>query len=158
VAILRTLTDVQVSEINDLRQQVSRGDQHPMALKQNLARQIVGDFHTVEAAMQAEVDWARQFRDRKAPESIEVVEVHFVTSSTPTIPCRPAPRCWFKLDKLLHRAGLASSATDAQRKREQGSVRIAGDVMKNPVLGIDPPPQDMDIRVGRTIKRVHILP
>jgi len=152
------LTDVQVSEINDLRQQVSRGDQHPMALKQNLARQIVGDFHTVEAAMQAEVDWARQFRDRKAPESIEVVEVHFADIKHAHDPMPAAPRCWVKLDKLLHRAGLASSATDAQRKREQGSVRIAGDVMKNPVLGIDPPPQDMDIRVGRTIKRVHILP
>jgi len=129
-----------------------------MALKQNLARQIVGDFHTVEAAMQAEVDWARQFRDRKAPESIEVVEVHFADIKHAHDPMPAAPRCWVKLDKLLHRAGLASSALMPSVNEKQGSVRIAGDVMKNPVLGIDPPPQDMDIRVGRTIKRVHILP
>jgi tyrosyl-tRNA synthetase len=152
------LTDVSISEIDDLRQQVNRGDQHPMALKQNLARQIVADFHKQEAAMQAEGEWTSQFRDRKVPESIEVVQVNFadIQHTQATLPA--GPPCWIKVDKLLHRAGLASSATDAQRKREQGSVRIAGDVVRNPVLGIGLPPQDFDIRVGRNIKRVQILP
>jgi tyrosyl-tRNA synthetase len=151
------LTDVQVSEIDDLRLQVSRGDQHPMALKQNLARQIVGDFHKVEAALQAEADWTRQFRDRKAPDSIEVVQVHFADIQHAHAPLPAGPRWWVKVDKLLHKAGLASSVTDAKNKREAGSVRIAGDVIKQPALGIELP-VDFDIRVGRRIKRIHILP
>ena len=62
-----------------------------------------------------------------------------------------------KLDKLLHKAGFASSATDAQRKREQGSVRIAGDVRNEPILSLNLPLVPLDIRVGRTVKQVQIL-
>jgi tyrosyl-tRNA synthetase len=152
------LTDVPMSDIKDLQHNVSRGDQHPMALKQNLARQIVADFHTVEAAMKAESDWTIQFRDRKAPEAVEVVQVQFndIRHMQEAVPGMPSH--FVKVDKLVHRAGLASSSTDAQRKREQGAVRIAGDVIKNPVLEIGIPPQDFDIRVGRNIRRVQILP
>ncbi|MGZ3468693.1 MAG: hypothetical protein ACXWO1_02015, partial [Isosphaeraceae bacterium] len=35
------------------------------------------------------------------------------------------------MDKLLHKAGFATSVTDAQRKREQGSVRISGEIRKD---------------------------
>jgi tyrosyl-tRNA synthetase len=150
------LTDVSIAEISQLRKQVASGDRHPMALKRDLARRIVQDFHDAESAQQAETDWSRQFQNRETPDSIETVEVRFADIKHADAPAGDS-HCSVKLDKLLHRAGLASSATDGQRKREQGSVRIAGIVVRDPVLSIGTPPLDLDIRVGRTIKRAHIL-
>jgi tyrosyl-tRNA synthetase len=151
------LTDVQLPDIHQMQEQVSSGERHPMALKQHLARTIVGEFHGPEEGLKAETNWSRQFQDRGAPESVEVVQVHFDDVKDSATP--PGGDHWFvKLDKLLHRAGFASSVTEAQRKREQGSVRIAGDVRKEPKFAIALPPVSLDIRVGRMLKQVHVLP
>ena len=150
------LTDVQVAEIHHMQEQVGSGERHPMALKQHLARTVVRDFHGIEEGLKAETNWSRQFQDRETPESIELVQVQLadVKHSEPL----PGADHWFiKLDKLLHKAGFAPSVTEAQRKREQGSVRIAGDVRKEPVFAITIPPIPLDIRVGRTVKQVHIV-
>src|SRR3982074_119835 len=57
------LTDVQVAEIEKMR----RGA-HPMEAKKELARRIVGDFHSAEAAGKAGEDWAKQFQREETPE------------------------------------------------------------------------------------------
>ncbi|MGA9968196.1 MAG: tyrosine--tRNA ligase [Terriglobales bacterium] len=151
------LTDVQLPDIHHMQEQVSSGERHPMALKQHLARTIVRDFHSLEEGLKAETNWSRQFQDREAPESIEVVQVQFADIKHSENP--PGGVHWFiKLDKLLYRAGFATSVSEAQRKREQGSVRIAGDVRKEPVFAITFPPASLDIRLGRTVKQVQILP
>jgi tyrosyl-tRNA synthetase len=153
------LTDVSISDIQHMRQQVSSGERHPMALKQHLARTILRDFHGAEKSLTAENDWSRQFRDRGTPESVEVVQVHLsdIQHLGRDGVLDAVGICSIKLDKLLHKAGFASSATDAQRKREQGSVRIAGDVWKEPILRFKLPLVPLDIRVGRTVKQVQIL-
>jgi len=153
------LTDVSITDIQHMQQQATSGERHPMALKQHLARTIVRDFHSAEEALNAENNWSRQFRDRGTPESVDVVQVHLNDIQHPGPPgaLYGAEQCFIKLDKLLHRAGFASSTTDAQRKREQGSVRIAGDVRKEPIFAITLPPTPLDIRVGRTVKQVQIL-
>jgi tyrosyl-tRNA synthetase len=153
------LTDVSVPDIQYMRQQVASGERHPMALKQHLARTILRDFHGADEALKAENDWSRQFRDRGTPDSVEVVQVQLndVQHLGRDGVLDGVGICSIKLDKLLHKAGLASSATDAQRKREQGSVRIAGDVWKEPILRVALPLVPLDIRVGRTVKQVQIL-
>jgi len=153
------LTDVSIPDIQHMLHQVTSGERHPMALKQHLARTILRDFHGAEEALKAENNWSRQFRDRGTPESVEVVQVHLNDIQHPGPPgALDGPeQCFIKLDKLLHKAGFASSATDAQRKREQGSVRIAGDVRKEPIFAITLPLVPLDIRVGRTVKQVQIL-
>lgn len=131
-----------------------------MALKQHLARTILSDFHSVDEALEAENNWSRQFRDRGTPDSVEVVQVQLNDiqhSGSPHGILYATGQIVIKLDKLLHKAGFASSATDAQRKREQGSVRIAGDVRKEPFLALQLPLVPLDIRVGRTVKQVQIL-
>ncbi len=152
------LTDESQADIDEFRRQVATGDRHPMAMKQHLARTIVKDFHGGEKAFQAENDWSRLFRDRETPDSVDVVDVYLddvlYTGPTPS----PDGYVTIKVDKLLHKAGFASSVTDAQRKREQGSVRIAGDVRKEPWFAVNPPPVTLDMRVGRITKQVHILP
>src|ERR1700704_3297772 len=51
------LTDVQVSDIEKMKRET-----HPMQAKKELARRIVKDFHSAEAAARAGEDWARDFQ------------------------------------------------------------------------------------------------
>src|SRR6202453_3721051 len=64
------LTDVSMTEIEKMKREI-----HPMQAKKELARRIVGDFHSAEAAGKAGDDWARQFQKDEVPESVEEIEV-----------------------------------------------------------------------------------
>jgi len=64
------LTDVQVADIEKMKRET-----HPMQAKKELARRIVGDFHSVEAAAKAGEDWARQFQKDEVREDLERVIV-----------------------------------------------------------------------------------
>jgi tyrosyl-tRNA synthetase len=146
------LTDVQVAEISRMKQEM-----HPMQAKKELARRIVADFHSAEDAAKAGEDWAKQFQEGAAPSAIEVVQVKLadVKHSEPL----PGENLrLIRVDKLLYKAGFASSVSDAQRKREQGSVRIAGDIRKEIAFGVQCPGPAFEIRVGRIVKQVHLLP
>src|SRR3981189_1357513 len=71
------LTDVRVEQIAAMKADAASGKAHPMALKKELARGIVADFHSAEAAAIAAEDWARQFQRDQVPEEIETVPVAF---------------------------------------------------------------------------------
>ena len=62
------LTDVQVAEIEKMKRET-----HPMQAKKELARRIVADFHSAEAAAKAGEDWAKQFQKDQVPEDVEQV-------------------------------------------------------------------------------------
>src|ERR1700751_4701861 len=64
------LTDVQVADIEKMKR-----ESHPMQAKKELARRIVEDFHSGEAAAKAGEDWATQFQKSEVPESAEEVEI-----------------------------------------------------------------------------------
>src|ERR1017187_3413031 len=64
------LTDVQLPEIEKMKSEA-----HPMEAKKDLARRIVTDFHSPEAASKAAEDWAKQFQKKEVPEEVEQVEV-----------------------------------------------------------------------------------
>src|SRR5208282_1327421 len=91
------LTDVQVAEIERMKREV-----HPMQAKKELARRIVEDFHSGEAAGKAAEDWAKQFQKSEVPESVEQAAMD-------------APENRLRIDKLVARAGLAGSVSDAGR-------------------------------------------
>jgi tyrosyl-tRNA synthetase len=108
------LTDVQVADIEKMRREV-----HPKEAKKDLAHRIVTDFHSAEAAVRAAEDWIN--RD-EAPDD----EPHDVS-----VQMTPDGRA--RLDRLIHREGLADSATDAVRKIRQGAVKVNGAVMTDPL-------------------------
>ena len=169
------LTDVQVSDIEKMK-----GGAHPMAAKKDLAHRIVADFHSVDAAMKAAEDWAKQFQKRATPDTVETVVIELdsvVGASNPEelqdlisdpkyafVPDRetvmqvPADRQrkLVKLDKLLLRAGLAESASDGQRKIKQKAVQINDRVAEGSHLLILLPAPDFTLRVGRKIKKISI--
>jgi tyrosyl-tRNA synthetase len=129
------LTDVQSADIEKMKRET-----HPMQAKKDLARRIVADFHSGEAAAKASEDWAKQFQKDEVPEGIEEIEID-------------APENRLRIDKLLARTGLAGSVTDAGRMVKQGAVRVNGAVVNDPttVLDISKKPT---LQVGRKIKRV----
>src|SRR6202046_3686666 len=64
------LTDVSLAENENMKL-----DSHPMQAKKDLARRIVADFHSADAATKAGEDWARQFQKNEVPEELERVEI-----------------------------------------------------------------------------------
>jgi len=130
------LTDVQLADIEKMKREL-----HPMQAKKDLARRIVSDFHSAEAAGKASEDWAQQFQKDEVPEDIEETAIE-------------APENRLRIDKLLARTGLAGSVTDAGRMVKQGAVRVNGAVVSDPttVLDISKTPT---LQVGRKLKRIR---
>ena len=155
------LTDVQVAEIEKMKWEA-----HPMQAKKDLARRIVADFHSAEAAAKAAEDWAKQFQKDQVPEDVEIVVIplgdvlpegrggaavrdvsDFAEDSFP-----------IRLDKLIRRASLAASNTDASTKIKSGAVSINGESVGAQDLFVNVPlNQDIVLRVGRRMKRVRIV-
>lgn len=140
------LTDVTSVEIAALRDKVQKGELHPMRLKKELARTIVADFHSPDAAKQAEEDWAKQFQKDEAPENIESVRVPYA---------EVAKDSGVRLDKLVARCGMADSVTDALRKVKAKAVRIDNEVHVEQTAPLHAG-QEFTLRVGRLIKRVTL--
>ena len=139
------LTDVQVPDIEKMRREA-----HPMQAKKDLARRIVADFHSAEAAAQAGEDWAKQFQKDEVPEEVEEIAVPAgeVGGSIDA-----QGRNLIRLDRLLVKCRLAESATDGARKIKQGSVRIENEVVKDPrVVLTSPPPVRLTLRVGKQLR------
>jgi tyrosyl-tRNA synthetase len=127
------LTDVQISEIEKMKT-----ESHPMQAKKDLAARIVTDFHSAEAAVKASEDWAKQFQKGEAPDSIEETRIE-------------APDNKLRIDKLLARAGLAGSVSDAGRMIKQGAVKANGELVTDPTTVLDIT-GGVTLQVGRKIK------
>jgi tyrosyl-tRNA synthetase len=145
------LTDMSLPEIDALKHQCATGEAHPMKVKQDLAKRIVTDFHSAEAAEQAAENWAKQFQKDETPEDLETVEIQFADIAGASTDGRIV-----KLEKLLHRSGLAESVSDGVRKIKQKAVRIGNEVKGDSALLIESFPVNITVRVGRKIKRVLI--
>lgn len=164
------LTDVQVAEIERMKREA-----HPMQAKKDLARRIVADFHSAEAAAKAGEDWAnlreRELRWDKIPESVDVVRVPYERVKYEQVKEDGAPAAaddnvlWVRLDRLLVACGLAESATDAVRKIKASSVELLrpatdrGQVWESPHLPLVYRGESalrLPIKVGKKIKEALI--
>ena len=110
------LTDVQVADIEKMKREA-----HPMQAKKDLARRIVADFHSAEAAAKAGEDWAKQFQKDEVPEKWRRCRSRWLTSAARKMRWE---NLLVRLDRLLLKCALAESTTDAARKIKQGSVRV----------------------------------
>ena len=139
------LTDVQVPNIEKMRLEA-----HPMQAKKDLARRIVADFHSAEAAAQAGEDWAKQFQKDEVPGEVEEIGV---SAEEVGGSVDEQGRNLIRLDRLLVKCRLAESATDGARKIKQGSVRIQNEVVKDPrVVLTSPLPLRLTLRVGKQLR------
>jgi len=153
------LTDVQLPEIEKMKR-----ESHPMDAKKDLARRIVTDFHSADAATKAGEDWAKQFQKAEVPEEVESVEVRLQEVIAPSESegrlgameeILTYAQVRVKLDKLLARVGLADSISDAVRKLKQRAVAVNGEVKTDPVVFWDVRTEST-LRVGKKMKKVRI--
>ena len=133
------LTDVQLSEIEKMKR-----ESHPMHAKKDLAKRIITDFHSADAAVKATENWATQFQRNEVPEDVEEVETSIEVTADGRV----------RLDKLLAKVGLTDSVTDAVRKIKQKAVKVNGDVQTDSLISVDNQP--LILQVGRKIKKVRL--
>jgi tyrosyl-tRNA synthetase len=123
-------TDLTPDDIAGRRAEVESGAMHPMAAKRDLAKSIIRDFHSAEAAEAAEQEFRRIFSDKQAPTDIEEKE----------LPASGEPQL---LTKVITAAGLAPANKEAQRLIAQGGVLV--DEVK-----VDDVKRTLDAAAGKT--------
>jgi tyrosyl-tRNA synthetase len=106
------LTDLRAEEIAGLRANAATGERNPRDLKVELAKRIITDFHSAQAATDAEEEFNRIFRSKQAPEEIEE---------------RTVESGLWKIPRLLVETGLAPSMSEARRLVEQGGISLDGE-------------------------------
>ena len=112
------LTDRSADSIGELKAATAAGTRHPMEVKKELARTIVGEFHSAQAAVEAEQEFERVFSSRSLPSDIPELAV-------------AAEGATILLSKLLVSAGLVASNSEARRLMEQGAVRVDGEALRD---------------------------
>ena len=129
---LLLLTDLPAAEIDRRRAAVAVGTLHPKAVKQELARALVGQYHGAAEAAAAEAEFERVFAGGGRPDEVAELEL------------APAP-----LADLLVAAGLAASKNEARRLVEQGAVSIDGERAGDARLELAARSEPYQVRAGK---------
>ncbi len=103
------VTDLPEKEIGKMREECDKGKMNPRDAKARLAREIVTEFHSAEAAAEAEEEFDKVFRQGGRPE--EIPEHLEDDAEVPLV-------------EVLVNAGLCKSKTEARKVIEQGGVKI----------------------------------
>lgn len=106
------LTDTTPAEIEKMKS----SDENPRNLKVNLAKLIIKDFHSNQAANDAEESFIRQFVNKDIPDEIE--EKSMAAGN-------------YNLADLLVQTNLVASKSEARRLIEQGGVKLNGEKVSN---------------------------
>jgi tyrosyl-tRNA synthetase len=118
------LTDRTPAEIASLKGQVASGAVHPRRAKVDLAKAIITDFHSAEAADGAEAEFDRIFVKKEAPDAVR--EVVVTAGAAPEGDASTTVYAADGLNRILVKCGLAESGSEATRKVKQGGVKIDG--------------------------------
>ena len=136
------VTNVSKEELNLIKQQISDPSINPRDLKRKLARTIVGQYYSAEAALQAEENFDKIFVRKETPDDVTDVFVDKEITSN--------------IISLLRNVGAAPSNSEARRLIEQGGVSINGEK----ILDVNSPIQiknESILKVGkRKFYRIRI--
>jgi tyrosyl-tRNA synthetase len=140
------LTDLLPAEVSALRGRVASGALHPKQAKIDLAKSIVADFHGPAAAGTAAEDFEKRFVKKElAADTLKTCGVALGAEGTR------------RLANVIVDCGLASSASEAARKIEQGGVRIDGERVTDSKLRVERTTKDFTLQVGRNAVRVTVV-
>ncbi len=140
------LTDLSDEELSQMAQEMSAQGVNPMELKMRLGLELVGQFHSSEAAITARNDFVNVFQLRNVPEDVPVAEFGMVTNTNggdrPShgimvihVSSGVEPRlvvdiragdCVASTADAIHTLGLAESKSEAKRLLYQGAVEVDG--------------------------------
>jgi tyrosyl-tRNA synthetase len=111
------VTELPEFEIDEILAGLAEGTVHPRDAKRTLARRIAATYHGEEAALAAEAEFDRVFRQRDLPDDIPLV----------ALPAEDP----INLASLLRAAGMVASAGEARRLITQGAVSADGQVISS---------------------------
>ncbi len=106
-------TDIEMDVIESLVGNIAQGD-NPRDTKASLAREIVRIYHGEAAALAAEDDWNKTFRDKTGPTDEQIVYLGAIKGS---------------LIDILSASGQFSSKGEIRRLIDQGAVRVNDQVV-----------------------------
>ncbi len=106
------LTDRAPAEIEAMKS----SNENPRNLKVNLAKLIIRDFHSLDAAEKAEADFVARFVKKEIPDEIEETQISAGN---------------YNLADLLVQTNLAPSKKEAKRLIEQGGVKLNSEKVSN---------------------------
>ena len=138
------LTDHAVVEIDAIKARVAEGALHPKQAKSDLAKRIVADFHSAADAERAAAAFEARFsRGELQVDDLPVLTIDIDDASV-------------GLAKLLSLAGLASSASEATRKIQQGGVRVNREKVSDARMRLEPSSDAVVLEVGRKAVRAIV--
>jgi tyrosyl-tRNA synthetase len=118
------LTDRTPAEVASLKAAVASGSLHPRRVKVDLAKAIITDFHSADAAAAAEAEFERIFVKKEAPDAVR--EIAVAAGAAPEGETSSTVYAADNLSRVLVKCGLAESGSEATRKIKQGGVKIDG--------------------------------
>jgi tyrosyl-tRNA synthetase len=101
-----------LTDISALRKSAQQG-RNPRDIKLELARELTARFHDLQAAARAQRDFMARVSDKAVPQDLPVKVIAVAAAG-------------LRIANLLKEAGLASSTSEANRKIEEGAVKIDG--------------------------------
>src|SRR5262245_22571601 len=139
------LTDLTEAEIKAKQAHVERGTLHPKQAKVELAKRIVADFHSADAAEQAAKDFEARFTRGELPTHALAEIVVEVADSDVSV------------SKLVAQAGLAASSSEATRKIQQGGVKVDREQVTDIKARVGVARGAIILGVGRRVVRVKLV-
>jgi tyrosyl-tRNA synthetase len=132
------VTDVSLDEIGKIKTGLESNDLHPRDVKKMLAREIVKLYHRQSAAIVAEEEFEKVFKNKLYPEEIKKLILNKDNLKEGKI--------W--LIKLIVLSGVVDSKSEARRLIEQGGVRINGKKISDLHLDLTVE-EGMILKIGR---------
>ncbi len=108
------LSDLTINEIEKIKGGLKSHELHPMDAKKQLGREITGRYHGEDAALQAEENFVKRFRDNQMPDDMPEITLPAEVGKT-------------MLCKLIASAGLVLSNSEGRRAIKGGGVKINGE-------------------------------
>lgn len=134
-----------LGEIAALRKAVEEG-RNPRDVKFELAEEIVARFHNRAAAEQARANFIARFSQKTLPTDLPL---QFLSSTDPG---------GLKLAAALREAGLAASNSEANRKIQEGAVKVDGNKTTDREMRLVPGTEYVLQLGSRRFARVQVSP
>ena len=135
VRYFELVTDVSLDEINKIKIGLENNDLHPRDVKKRLAREIVKLYHRQSAAITAEEEFEKVFKNKLYPEEIKELEIKKDI-------LKDGKR---GIVNLVKDSEILGSTGEAIRMVRQGGVRVNGEKISDPHI-------DLTVKDGMIIK------
>ena len=129
------LSDLSASEINKLEKGIDEGTLHPKEVKKKLAKELTARFYGSDTAEKAAEIFEQVFKHHGLPEDIPELHLN-----------KQDGEVW--LPKLLVKAGLTESTSEARRMIKQQAVSLDGEKVQDMEYKVQPSAEIM-VKVGK---------